>query len=106
MQQRTQIYLEPAQHAALVKEARRLGLSLAGMIRKLVEEHVLNAGPQAPSAGDRTKAALALIGLGASGLRDVSENTDEHVGRAIYEDAVKEKLPRYGRPGNKRPGRK
>ncbi len=103
MQQRTQIYLEPSQHAALLKEARRLGLSLAGMIRKLVEEHVLGKGKDVPSAQDRRKAALSLIGLGRSGLVDVSENTDEYLGRAIFQDKVRERRPPYGRSGKKAP---
>ena len=59
MQQRTQIYLEPSQHAALLKEARRLGLSLAGMIRKLVEDHVIGKGDDSSAAQERGKAALS-----------------------------------------------
>lgn len=92
LQQRTQIYLEPSQHAALLKEARRLGLSLAAVVRKLVDEH-FRAERATPSAAERRKSALALIGLGESKLTDVSENTDEHLGEAIYQELVRDRPP-------------
>lgn len=99
MQLRTQIYLEPSQHAALLNEARRLRLSLAGMIRKLVEDHVLNKGEGRLSRQEQKKAALSLISLGKSGFSDVSEKTDAYLGKAIHAEMVKEKRAPY----NKRP---
>ena len=95
MQLRTQIYLEPGQHAALIKESRKLGLSLAGMIRKLVEDHVLSTGRGKPGEDDRKKATLSLMSLGESGLSDVSGKVDEHLGRAIYEDRVRDRRRPY-----------
>lgn len=93
---RTQIYLEPVQHAALLRGARRLGLSLAGMIRKLVEDHVLKKEGGTLCAQERKKAALSLIDLGKSGLADVSAKADEYLGQAIYEEMVGEKPAAYG----------
>lgn len=104
MQLRTQIYLQPAQHAALIQEARRQGLSLAGMIRKLVEDHVLKKGAGMISAQERKKAALSLVSLGRSGFSDVSEKPDEHLGQAIYEEVVREKRPRYKASRRRRAG--
>lgn len=102
MQIRTQIYLEPSQHAALLRESRRLGLSLAGMIRKLVEDHVLNKTEGAPSRMEKRKAALSLIALGESGLSGVSENPDAHLASAIYQTRVGEGRAAYGGPAKKR----
>ena len=95
MQLRTQIYLEPSQHAALIRESRRLGLSLAGMIRKLVEDHVLRKQASSPSKMDKKKAALSLIALGKSGFSDVSENPDAHLAKAIYAAIVSDRRAPY-----------
>lgn len=91
---RTQIYLEPGQHADLIREARRLGLSLAGLIRRLVDEH-FGEGKRAATVAERKEAALSLIGLGDTGEADVSSSVDEHVANAIYEDLVKERRALY-----------
>lgn len=101
MQLRTQIYLKPFQHAALLKEARRLGLSLAGLIRKLADDHVLKRGEGELSAQERKKAALSLVGLGRSGFTDVSQRTDAYLGHAIYEEMVREKTTAYKTSGKK-----
>lgn len=102
---RTQIYLEPSQHAALVKESRRLGLSLAGIIRKLIEDHILGKAEGAPSRLEQKKAALSLISLGKSGVRDISEKVDEYLGQAILADMVKEKPMPYKASANKKKAR-
>jgi hypothetical protein len=94
MQVRTQIYLDPTQHAALLKESRRLRISLAGVIRKLVEDHILKKSVVS-SADQRRKAALDLIGLGESGFSDVSQKTDEYLAGAIAEDRLNERPARY-----------
>lgn len=100
LQLRTQIYLEPAQHAALLKEARRRGISLAGVIRELVDEHLLARDERAPGAEERREAALGLIGLGRSGLSDVSARADHYLSEAIHE-RIKER-PKAHRPGRRR----
>lgn len=99
---RTQIYLDPSQHAALLREARRLGLSLAAMIRRLVDEHFTRRRDAEPAAQGRRTAALSLIGLGSSGLADVSERTDRYLAEAIRAATVSEP----GRPYKKAPRRK
>ncbi len=93
--QRTQIYLDPSQHAALLQEARRLSISLAGLIRKLVDEHFSHKRNAAPDAESRRSAALSLIGLGSSGFQDVSVNKDRYLAEAVDADRVKERRGAY-----------
>lgn len=100
-QARTQIYLEPEQHAALLKEARALGVSLAGIIRELVDEH-LGRRARAPGAQERRKASLALIGLGASGTADVSENVDRYLAEGLYAEIARDRPVRARRAGRAR----
>jgi len=38
--QRTQIYLHPEQHRALVREASKKGISLARLIREIIAKHL------------------------------------------------------------------
>ena len=52
---RTQIYLEPDDHRALLEEARERGISLAGLLREIVSSWT--SGPPSPTGFD------ALIGL-------------------------------------------
>ncbi|WP_366018261.1 CopG family transcriptional regulator [Thermanaeromonas sp.] len=42
--QRTQIYLHPEQHRALLKEAAQKGISLTELIRQIVTEHLERQG--------------------------------------------------------------
>lgn len=93
--QRTQIYLDPSQHAALLEEARRLSLSLAGLIRKLVDEHFTAKRNASPGTETRRAAALSLIGLGLSGFKDVSERPDHYLAEALRVDLVKERSGAY-----------
>jgi len=72
--QRTQVYLEPADHAALVREAADRGISLAELMRELVSAHVSES---APAYG--TKSWDAIIGIGGDGpASDVSRHEDEY----------------------------
>lgn len=93
--QRTQVYLVPSQHAALLEEARKLGVSLAGLIRKLVDEHFARRREDSSTPESRRAAAFSIIGLGNSGPRDVSENVDRYLAEAIYDDVVKERRGGY-----------
>lgn len=70
-------------------------MSLAGIIRKMVDEHLLGKGVPAPAAQARRKAALSLMGLGKSGVSDVSENTDAYLARAIHAGVVRERRTPY-----------
>ena len=75
---RTQIYLEPRQHGHLKEEAHRRGLSLAELLRRLVDEGL----SEERLAGDLTP----LMGLGASAGGDVSSQKDEWLARAVEAD--------------------
>ena len=75
---RTQIYLEPRQHGRLKEEAHRQGLSLAELLRRLVDEGL----SEERLARDLTP----LIGLGASTGGDVSRQKDEWLARALEAD--------------------
>ena len=100
--QRTQIYLAPSQHAALLGEARRLSISLAGLIRKLVDEHFAHKRSDAPGAESRRAASLSLISLGRSGFTDVSERPDHYLAEALRADMVKERRAVYRKPARRK----
>ncbi len=68
-----QIYLEPAQDVALRQLARRLGVSMAEVIRRGLNLYIEEAVP--PSSDP----LLEVIGLGSSGRADLSENHDQLV---------------------------
>ncbi|AEG16871.1 MAG: hypothetical protein PWP72_1369 [Thermoanaerobacter sp.] len=77
--QRTQIYLHPDQHRALLNEARRKGISLAELIRQIVSEHLERQGERkAPK-----EAFQRIIGMGASGREDISERHDHYLAEAL-----------------------
>jgi hypothetical protein len=73
------IYLEPAQHRKLKARARAEGVSLAGLIRRLADAH-LDEFERAPAPRDTYR---AIVGLGASGRRDVAAAHDVHLARAL-----------------------
>lgn len=66
--QRTQVYLDPEQHAALIAEAAARGISLAELMRRIVDAHV---SEQAPRYDAKTWDAL----IGVAGESD-DEPTD------------------------------
>ena len=75
---RTQVYLEPDQHRALKDEAHRRGMSLAHLLREIVDE----ARGDAKAAGDLT----SLIGVAGTGEpSDVSRHKDEYISQAVSE---------------------
>lgn len=79
---KTQIYLEPEQHSALSEEARKRRVSLAALIRELVDEHLHGLAPPA----ERRKELLKIIGLGSSGRKDMSVRHDEELGKILYDE--------------------
>lgn len=80
MKSRTMVYLEPEQLQSLQKEARSQRISLAELMRRLVKNH-LTKDKGVPAV---SKAAyLKIIGLGSSGKKDISENHDQYLGKAI-----------------------
>lgn len=84
MRTRTQIYLEPEQHRALLEEARARRVSLAALIREIVQEHLTpNKGPALSVPKDKY---LTIVGIGASGLSDISIHHDWYLGRALHSE--------------------
>ena len=61
---RTQIALEPEQHALVKRKAADLGISMAEYIRRLVERDLRQAGPRADISD--------IFGLGDSGGSDIA----------------------------------
>jgi hypothetical protein len=72
---RTQIYLEPEQHRLLKREAAAKGVSLAELLRQLARDH-LHTEPQREDFA-------RIVGLGRSGVADVSEDHDRYLGEAV-----------------------
>jgi len=70
---RTQISLEPEQHRLLGEEARRRGISLAALIRGLIDEH-LRAG-RSPSEDPLD----ALVGIGNGGGAPIGREHNRHL---------------------------
>ena len=77
---RTQIYLDPLDHKALLKEASERGVSLAELVRQIVRGHLDRASKGRPS---QRQALRGIVSLGASGKSDVSERHDEYLGKAL-----------------------
>jgi len=78
---RTQIYLPPEQHQALRQEAARRGISLAGLIREIIAEHLeKNKKLQKPPK----EVYMRLVGLGNSGAEDVSKHHDRYLAEVLY----------------------
>lgn len=71
---RTQVYLTEAQHVALRDAARREGVSMTALMRRMVERQLVRepAGPR------YTKdSIMAFVGLGRAQPGDTSERHDE-----------------------------
>jgi hypothetical protein len=80
--QRTQIYLEPEQHRALIEEAAKRRVSLAELMRQIVAAHLEQPGVR--SVGPEVY--RRIIGLGASGNSDVAERHDDYLAEALEHD--------------------
>lgn len=80
MKARTMVYLEAGDHRALKAEARRLGISLAELMRRVVREHLQRQDtlPPVPKS-----VYMKIVGLGSGGPDDVSERHDYYLGEAI-----------------------
>ena len=81
--QRTQIYLRPEQHRALLEEATEKGISLAELVRQIVEEHLQRRtkAPRPPK-----EVFLRIVGIGESGQADISERHDDYLAEALSSD--------------------
>lgn len=69
---RTQISLEPEQYRQLGEEARLRGISLAALIRNLIDEHL---GRQRPEQDPRDD----LIGIGQGSGEPVGREHNRHL---------------------------
>ena len=74
---RTQVYFDPDQHHRLMQEARRRGISLAELLRRIVDQH-LPAAPRAPR-----EAYLSIVGVAEDSARDVSVRHDQYLGETL-----------------------
>jgi hypothetical protein len=83
MKSRTMVYLEYEQLQSLQKEARSQRISFAELMRRLVKEHLHKdqGVPVVPK-----EAYLKIVGLGKSGNKDISENHDHYLGKAIFRE--------------------
>ena len=70
---RTQISLEPEQHRLLGDEARRRGLSLAALIRGLIDQHLDRGQPPAEDP------LGSLVGIGNAGGDPIGREHNRHL---------------------------
>jgi hypothetical protein len=77
--QRTQIYLPPAHHRALRREARARGIPMTELLRRLVAEHVEHGGLAAVSK----EAVLRFVALGRSGRGNTAARHDAALDEAF-----------------------
>ena len=83
---RTQVYLSASDHRALKAEARKQGISMTELMRRLVALHV--AG-RAGVAAFPKQAVLSFVALGRSGASDTAERHDDALDEALRADAVR-----------------
>lgn len=79
---RTQVYLSEEQHRALRQAARREGISMTALLRRLVERELLG---KATKSKYSKEAIRAFIGLGSAEPGDTSERHDEALDEAFRE---------------------
>ena len=80
---KTQVYLDSEQQKILKKLAKQEHVSVSGLIRSTMERYI-NLFKIASDSKPRK--ALSIIGIGANGLTDVSENHDKYVGEGIAKE--------------------
>lgn len=77
---RTQIALDPEQHARVKQKAASLGITMAEYIRRLVDDDLAGIDPQA-SPKD-------IIGIGRSGGSDIAREGTRAVAEAVADRAA------------------
>ncbi len=77
---RTQVYLDPDQRRVLQEEARRKGLSMAELLRRIIDEHLR------PKRKPNREAYLSIVGMGEDPCADVSEHHDRYLGEAMADE--------------------
>jgi predicted DNA-binding ribbon-helix-helix protein len=76
--ERTQISLEPEQAERLRRLAKDRGVSMAHLIREVVDR-TYGTALAPPTRAELWERALSAIGCGRSGLGDVSERHDDYL---------------------------
>jgi hypothetical protein len=79
---RTQVYFNEEQHRALRQAARREGISMTALLRRLVERELLR---KSPTPDYSKEAIMAFIGLGSAEPADTAERHDEALDEAFRE---------------------
>ena len=79
---RTQVYFNEEQHRALRQAARREGISMTALLRRLVDRELLR---KAAKPDYSKEAVMAFIGLGSAEPADTSERHDEALDEAFRE---------------------
>jgi hypothetical protein len=80
------MYLTPAQHRSLQREARKAGVSMTELMRRIVDEHLTG---QRGVALFQKDAVLSFAALGKSGETNLSEKHDEALDEAFRAGAVR-----------------
>jgi Ribbon-helix-helix protein, copG family len=79
---RTQVYLTDEQHCALRQAAKREGVSMSTLLRRMLQRELLVEPTKRHYSQD---AIIAFVGLG-SDRSDISENHDEALAEALRDD--------------------
>ncbi len=79
---RTQVYFSDEQHGALRRAARREGVSMTALLRRMVERELLGRDTRPDYSKD---AIMAIVGLGSAEPADISERHDEVLDEAFRE---------------------
>ncbi len=74
------MYLEEEAHLKLKTEAAKRRISMAELVRELVEEYLEKGRGKRPAARD---VLLKVISLGSSGRSDISEKHDRYLGEVL-----------------------
>jgi len=85
MTARTMLYLESEQLNALKERARAERISVTELMRRLIRTHLASPEQEPATAPDWNR----LVGLGASGLADVSDNHDRALGAALTREHLR-----------------
>jgi Ribbon-helix-helix protein, copG family len=83
---RTQVYFSEEQHRALRRAAKREGVSMTALLRRMVERELLGRTTKPDYSKD---AIMAIVGLGRSGRSDISENHDEALAEAFRDETLR-----------------
>jgi len=79
---RTQVYFSEEQHRALRRAARREGISMTALLRRMVERELVGRTARPDYSKD---AIMAFVGLGSTEPDDISERHDEALDEAFRE---------------------